>query len=223
MKKLFQLTSDQDYYYIKEYGSLKYDSPSMKKFLSEIYKKIIKNINIKKNNSLLDIGCGRGYFLRYLNEKGYHNIKGIDPCQRLIEKKLFNNISKGSFEKNSFKNNQFTVVFTCHTLHHLKEKEPLNAVKEMFRIARDYVVIVEINNTNLPMFLISLLNWRVEKNAFRYNRVKTGHLLKKAGGKIIYNADLKVPYISGNSFFYRLLAKIGAPPYNLIIAKKRIN
>ncbi|MDO5572632.1 MAG: class I SAM-dependent methyltransferase [bacterium] len=34
--------------------------------------------NIKRKNSLVDIGCGDGHWLDYLYEMGYHNITGVD-------------------------------------------------------------------------------------------------------------------------------------------------
>lgn len=39
---------------------------------------------VEKNARILDIGCGDGAFLRYLKERGYSNIYGIDPSGESI-------------------------------------------------------------------------------------------------------------------------------------------
>ena len=103
----------------------------------------------------------------------------------------------------------------------LKQKYPVNALKEMFRISKKYVVIVEINNTNIPMFLISLLNYNVERNALFYNKTRVIELAEKMECSILYAENMNSCYISGNSYFYRILARIGNPPYNIVIAEKK--
>lgn len=90
----------------------------------------------------------------------------------------------------------------------------------MFRIAKKYVVIVEINNTNLPMLLVSLLTIKVERNAFRYNGAKVADIIKSLGYNIKHMGNLKAGYISGNSCIYKALSKIGSSPYNILIAEK---
>ena len=44
--------------------------------------KLFKIVN-NKNSSILDFGCGFGYFLNYFYNKGYRNLYGIDPDKEL--------------------------------------------------------------------------------------------------------------------------------------------
>ena len=46
------------------------------------YDSLLKDI--PKDSEVLDIGCGVGQFLYYLNKSGYHNITGIDYDQDMI-------------------------------------------------------------------------------------------------------------------------------------------
>jgi ubiquinone/menaquinone biosynthesis C-methylase UbiE len=208
-------------YLYNEYIKISYDKESLINFMDEIYSVVSSVIDITKDTSFLDIGCGRGYFLNYLNTKGLRNLKGIDPCTELLDEKLFNDCISGSFENNSFDDNSFDIVFTCHTLHHLKEKRPEKAIVEMMRIAKKYIVIVEINNTNIPMFLVSLLNFKVERYAYSFNKRKVISMLNSNGYQIVYESNLRSPYISSNSLFYKLISKIGCPPYNILISLKK--
>ncbi len=202
------------------YNKIPYESLSMIAFLDEVFHIISSNIPINKSTSFLDFGCGKGYFLKYLSERGYENIQGIDPCEALLSNKLFNNIIYGGFDNNLFNDNLFDIVFSCHTLHHLPQKRPLYAIKEMLRISKKYIVIIEINNTNLPMFFRSLLYLKMEQNAFSYNIWKVNSMLSEIGCSIIYSNNMKSNYLSGNSFGYMILSKMGSPPYNITIAKK---
>jgi len=207
-------------YLVQEYLKIDYEASSMQDFLSAIWRSIRNNIPLDKNTSVLDIGCGRGYFLKYLKENNVDKIIGIDPCTQLIDNKVFSDIYSGCFEDNSFTNNEFDIVFTCHTLHHLKEKYPVEAVREMLRIAKKYVAIIEINNTNIPMLLKSLIKRKVELNAICYSTAVVKDILNELKCRIIYSGNLKCCYVSGNSVFYRFLSRLGTLPYNIIIAEK---
>lgn len=208
-------------YYLKEYKKILPSSDSMKQFLAEVFTIVSSVVDFKKDSSFLDFGCGRGYFLNYLYSIGYSDLQGVDPCEDLINAKLFDNIQNGSYEKNACADNSFDVVFTCHTLHHLKDPSPIYAIKEMARISKKYVVIIEINNTNIPMWIVSLLNYRFEKNAYKYNIKKVKQLVRQSNLEIIKSLNMEALYVSGNSFLHKILYKIGQRPYNITIAEKK--
>ena len=42
-------------------------------------KLFLKNIDYKKYNSVIEIGCANGYLLKFLQSQGYENLVGIDP------------------------------------------------------------------------------------------------------------------------------------------------
>jgi hypothetical protein len=120
-----------------------------------------------------------------------------------------------------FSEKSFDVVMACHTLHHLDDPWPIKAVQEMFRLSRRFVVIVEVNNTNIPVLALTLLTRSVERNAFRYNLSRVTGLVTACGHRIIHAGHLSRGYISSSSLPYRMMAGIGKPPYNIVIAEKR--
>lgn len=203
------------------YGEIDPQSLAMLAFLGEIHATLVDRAGFDRESSLIDIGCGRGYFLDYLDRKGYPHLAGLEPSTGLTAMRLHHSVQAGSFEENPFGDNSFDIAFTCHTLHHLPDREPTAAVREMFRLARRYVVVVEINNTNLPMLLRSVARIKDEINAPWYNRPKVVRLIKKAGGQVKFETDLRAGYLSGDSAVHRLAARLGRRPYNLVIAEAR--
>ena len=203
-----------------DYEGIRYESRPLQLFMTEILETIERNLGLEHDSSLLDIGCGKGYFLKFMRDNGYRNVSGIEPNELMRKEKVFNRITTGSFEKNGCQDSSFDVVFTCHTLHHLQDPLPIYAIREMLRITSRYIVIVEINNTNIPVFVRSIIKWRSEINAWRYNRGRVAKILECFDVSTLYAADLASCYISGGSVFHRVLKLIGNPPYNIFIVEK---
>jgi ubiquinone/menaquinone biosynthesis C-methylase UbiE len=215
-----RLNDREERYLLEQYSKTTFDSPTVTLFLNEIYEIMRREIGFAPECSLIDMGCGRGYFVGYLRGRGHASAEGIDPCRLLLDNRITEGVTYGSFEDNSFPDNSFDIAFTCHTLHHLRDRDPRFAVKEMLRVARKYVVIVEINNTNLPVFLTTLAMFRVERNAAFYNRAKVVSMMERCGVDVVFQANLLSCYISGDSLFYRFLASVGSRPYNIVIGRK---
>jgi len=210
--------SSEERHFSEGYAQLLPDSPSLVRFLDSIYEVLRREINFDQSASLLDIGCGRGYFLHYLKQKGFQRLQGIDPGQYAIDEALFEPIANGRFEDHPFECKSFDIVFTCHTLHHLVDPSPVNALKEMFNLAKRYVIVVEINNTNPAMFLRSWALRKVERNAHRYNLGHVQNMFRSLKTEINYSKNIDCGYLSGNSMFHRLASRIGSRPYNISIA-----
>jgi SAM-dependent methyltransferase len=55
--------------YTKGYNNNQLESPSYKRYIEEIADKLINTCRLHKDSSILEIGCGDGYFLSRLREK----------------------------------------------------------------------------------------------------------------------------------------------------------
>ena len=205
-------------YLAKEYAQIDFQAPALNRFLSEIHD-VLQSHGVGVEDTVLDVGCGRGYLLRYLELNGFHALRGLDPCPELIDNRLSDAVGPGAFFEADVAEKSFDVVMTCHTLHHLPHADPIAEVEWMRRTARKLVVIVEINNTNIPMFMISLLHRRVETNAFRYNLGKVERLCRRAGLAVKHARNMKSAYISGDGVPYYLAARMGTKPYNIVLAR----
>ncbi|MCB0410763.1 MAG: class I SAM-dependent methyltransferase, partial [Flavobacteriales bacterium] len=86
--------------------------------------------------NLIDVGCGKGYFLSQLQGKGLE-LTGCDIVDK-GESKNYNYV-KGNIEKLPFKDNEFDIVTCFHTLEHIISPE--KAISELKRIAKKQLII----------------------------------------------------------------------------------
>jgi len=112
---------------------------------------------IDKKVSILELGCGPGFFLFYLNQEGYHNYTGIDYSAeqlRLGEKYCKGKLIQGDIltylEASTHK---YDLVILRHVLEHLKKDEIfhlLNLVQAHMKENARF--LVEVPNGGSPLF-----------------------------------------------------------------------
>lgn len=92
----------------------------------------------KTANTLLDVGCGRGYWLKLLKEKTNLQLTGCD----VFDNAELENITyaKGEIEHLPFGDNSFDIVTCHHTIEHIRDID--QAVAELKRVARKQIIIV---------------------------------------------------------------------------------
>lgn len=150
-------------FYVKEYPFIhkgdpkeKYSPGSLNKASRETYEILLSMFpnEINKDSYILDVGCSSGGFLKFLKEKGFRNLFGIDPSLEKDYQEL--NIVVGTSENIPFKKNTFDLVVTNHVLEHTLD--PLKSVKEMNRVTKE--------NGHI---LISVPNYYKYKHYFPYS------------------------------------------------------
>lgn len=217
MRYIFE--SKEENYLVKEYNRIDYNDAPLQKVMNEIYTEM-SNAGISVADSFLDVGCGRGYFLKYLEEREWNkNICGIDPSPGLINSAVSSCVRSGGFFDPILAEKSFDVVFTCHVLHHVDNPFPVKEVEWMKNVARKFIVIIEVNNTNIPTLLVSLLSKKVEPYAWKYNKNYVAEILKKASLSPILIKNMNCNYLSGDSFLHKIAAHTGTKPYNISICR----
>jgi SAM-dependent methyltransferase len=103
--------------------------------------------------SILDVGCGNGFFTYYFSKRAYS--VGIDYSRHMISINPCDLLIQGSALALPFKTNSFDLVFCSNLLHHVKDPETV--VREMKRISKKFVVLSEPNRNNPFMALFSVL------------------------------------------------------------------
>ena len=125
--------------------------------------------SIKKNISLLDIGCGEGFALAYFFKKKF-NIQGIDFSDYAIKKhnkKLLKFVEFGDLYKilntKIQKKQLFDVFFVSNILEHLNDVEKFFKNLNMLSIKKkSYLVVIVPNDFSY-----------LQKNLFKQNKIKS--------------------------------------------------
>ena len=117
---------------------------------------------------VLEIGCGRGFYLKALNEiNSEMNITGVDLNEKYLKvaREYINNkkikITSGDATNLKFENDSFDGVVASEILEHIPDDK--KALKEIERILKPGgKVIISVPNKNYP-FLWDPLNWTLER------------------------------------------------------------
>ncbi len=99
-----------------------------------------------KEKDVLDVGCGTGSWIASLAHYNLHKAIGSDFSQRMILQATKNNKNLNCIlQKDSslsvFPDKSFNLVTATFVLHGMKSEKRLELLKEMKRLAKDYVVV----------------------------------------------------------------------------------
>jgi SAM-dependent methyltransferase len=87
--------------------------------------------------NLLDVGCGNGYLLQQLSDRGLE-LYGSDIVDKATRKPF--RYVQASIDHLPFPDKAFDVVTCCHTLEHIVDLD--SAVAELKRVARRQLIVV---------------------------------------------------------------------------------
>jgi SAM-dependent methyltransferase len=85
MQNLIDINNTLDLVKLKFYNEWLYtahiydegDSPFHKQLTAEVVTSYIDPLNLSKNSKILDLGCGPGYFLDEMKQRGYTDVTGV--------------------------------------------------------------------------------------------------------------------------------------------------
>ena len=190
----------------------------------KVINKIIRKDEFENRiRSVIDIGCGNGYFTYYF-EKEYDTI-ALDFSWSMLQD---NNAVKkicASAEGLPIRDNSLDIAFCSNLLHHISDPNPV--ISEMKRVTRKYVIISEPNCNN-PLMLLFGLWKKEERGTLRYSKNYMEHLLLGNGLSILYKTTIgsilpnRAP-IFLLPFLKQIDGEFPGAFYNLIISKKTIS
>ena len=145
------------------YGGYHYDGRW--KPLSE---KVVAHYGLKSGDKVLDVGCGKGYFLYELQQlvPGLQ-VQGIDISEYAIthaKEEVQPFIIQGEAQNLPFKDQAFDFIWSNGTLHNLEVDDLKVAVSEIQRVGKQGWIGVE-SYRNIDE-KINLLYWQLTCNAF---------------------------------------------------------
>jgi len=109
--------------------------------------KFIRDLTVSlKAENVLEVGCGTGNNLREFPEN--FDVHGIDLNDDALEKAQLKHGSfkfkKGSIIELPYGDSSFDLVFTHKVLNYIDDKDMPNAISELFRVSRKYIVNFEL-------------------------------------------------------------------------------
>tara|TARA_Y100001958_G_C21119133_1_gene463763 strand:+ start:277 stop:942 length:666 start_codon:yes stop_codon:yes gene_type:complete len=146
------------------YGGYKY----IKGRWFSVIKKMIKRYKLNNNSKILDIGCGKGFFLSDIKVllpgiKAY----GLDKSKYAIskaQKSIKSNLKYGCASKLPWNNKFFDLVISINTLHNLEINRLFSAIQEINRVSKKSYICVESYRNEIEKQ--NLLYWQVTCEAF---------------------------------------------------------
>ncbi len=141
-----------------------------------------------KEERLLDIGCGFGYFLEAAGTN-FHEYWGVDisetACKK-IEKRGFKTF-RGNLKEANFKNYYFDLIVTTDLLEHLPHPRPF--LREVIRILKpEGVVMITTPNVKSLLSRVSKRKWvsfKLPEHLVYYSPETLSRMLREEGFRII--------------------------------------
>lgn len=177
--------------------------------------------HVQVADSILDVGCGNGYFTYYLEQVG--RTIGIDYAAAMLSLNPVTALVHGSAFALPFPEASFDLVLCSNLLHHLPD--PVKAISEMKRTSRKYVALSEPNRNNPAMLALGLAKAE-ERASLKFNSSYLRSLAEQAGLRVI---DCQtIGFVTPNRMprtIVRILARINEPhplaAYAVLIAERR--
>ena len=139
--------------------------------------------HVDLGSSALDVGAGNGYLTQHMN-----NIiptTAVDYSETMLTYNPVPNKQVMDARKLEYPDNAFDTVF-CHALlHHIDPEDQVTVVKEMGRVAKKNVIIIEPNRNNPIMFAFGIVK-KEERCSLKFSCTYTRGLAEKAGLSVIF-------------------------------------
>jgi len=167
-------------YYNSHYKHIS-DGFDSAKYKEEVFRQFGKYLN--KNNRILDVGSGVGYFLNALEENGFKHIFGveIDKNQYLESIKRLKIANVVNEDVLAFSDDiKFDVIFLTDLIEHISKIEVINLLKKLNNLlAENGVLIIRTPNANSVYSTRMIFNDFTHETAYNDNSIKM--ILREAG------------------------------------------
>ena len=193
-------------------------------------RRIIEELNPKKTEKIIDLGCGTGYYLFLLSNLGVKlNLVGFDYDEKAIEEARDNLKKKsidfiiGNLHRMPFEDKSFDKAVMSEVLEHVEED--VAVLKEVHRILKpNGVIVISVPSINYPFFW-DPFNWVLQhsfnthiKSGF-FSGLWSGHLrlyllsdlkskFEKAGFRVEIAKELTFWCLPFNHYLVNIIARL---------------
>lgn len=96
-------------------------------------KTLLKHLKPKKEEKILDLGCGRGLYVRKI-EKYTDKVIGVDINKETVKEAVTKKVIYGDATDLNFKPNSFDKIYSLHTIEHVYDLRKF--LKEAARVLK---------------------------------------------------------------------------------------
>lgn len=202
-------------FYPREYFCTHEDTYRSSIFSSLILDKVKEATRFRKSGKLLDIGCGQGWFLQKMQQKGFE-VHGLDSspvaCQLASKKVGSYNIFEGNLFSVDLQEKAYDVITLWHVIEHLNT--PIEALKRIRGLLKkEGMLIICCPNFNSFLRAIFKENWYplfVPHHLFQFTLQTLSRILQISGYKVKHQKKHFVdPITNMGSLKISLLRAIG--------------
>ena len=223
----------QEYFQSNYNDKLLLDSPEMEQKLKQEKHRVRFFRKFKKSGKVLDIGCGRGYFLLACRKRGYE-VEGIDistDASIYVSKELKIPVHLGDVSSINLPEKSFDVITMWHSLEHTVD--PNVCMQSTHRwLKDDGLLVVDVPNYasyDAIKTWNNWLGWQIPYHFYHFTKSSLFLLLSKHGFSVIRKKHYLSEYLKKKlektflpSFVARIIAKFYSGHSFAVIAKKYI-
>ena len=156
--------------------------------------------------SILDLGCGYGSFLFFLQSRGYHNVTGVDISTEEINvcKKQFTSYKFHQADIHEYINTtdkKFDVVYLSHVLEHVEKEHIFSFLEKIRDILTDTGVLIIVVPNSAAYFNSAAVRYGDLTHAVGLADLSLRQALAVTGFK---NVEMKNFYGVGNLWLNQL-------------------
>jgi len=221
----------QEYFQSHYNNELIPGSPEIKKRLLQEKHRLRFFQKFKKKGNVLDIGCGRGYFLLACRQQGY-NVEGIDVSADVasyVRSNLKIKVHVGEVSNVKLSERTFDIITLWHSLEHTSDPN-LYIQNARKWLKDDGILVVDVPNYaghDAKMNWQNWPNWDLPHHIYHFTKDSLTFLLRKHGFAVISNKNYLSEYVKQKlqdaflpSFIARIIAKFYSGHSIAVIAKK---
>ncbi len=139
-----------------------------------------EGVDLKKCESVLDIGCGTGALYKALHDRGI-KVTGVETSRGMLSqaRRKLADIEARCLEVRPggslpFADRSFDLVITSYVAHGLEKDDRLVFYREMQRLAKKMVIVYDYNDER--ELLTSVVEWLEGGDYFNFIKQATGEL-----------------------------------------------
>ncbi len=226
-----------DKLYAETYFQSHYDdvlslpSAEMKKRLKQENHRLRFFRKFKKPGKILDIGCGRGYFLLACRHAGYE-VEGIDissAAADYVSSELKIPVHLGEIDQIELTAESFDVITLWHSLEHTAD--PNGYIQKAYKwLKQDGILVIDVpdySGDDAKHTWSDWQGWSIPYHFYHFTKDSLSYLLRKHGFTVIRQKDYLSEYVKQKlqdaflpSFIARIIAKSYSGHSIAVVAKK---